>query len=272
MRPGAASVIGYPCADRRAGAAPQFLSRSNLISNDSFAEAARGRTGRPPPQRGRADRQGHGRRRRADRGAVDDQYRHRGSGQHREADRRAGPRRLRAGAHHGQHAGRGRGGAADRRAPGDDGRGRADHRRLPLQRPSAAGGRAGLRRGAGQVPHQPRQCRLRQEEGRPVRRDHREGDPVRQAGAHRRQLGFAGPGDGRHADGREPRPRRTVGCRPCGARGADPLGAGFGRQGRGDRPAARSHHPVVQGVRRAGADRGVSRPGRAAATTRCTWA
>ena len=45
---------------------------------------------------------------------------------------------------------------------------RADRRRLPLYRPQAAGRSSGLRRGARQVPHQSRQCRLQGQEGPPV--------------------------------------------------------------------------------------------------------
>ena len=56
------------------------------------------------------------------------------------------------------------------------------------------------------------------------------------------------------------------------ARGADPLGAGFGRTRGRTRPARGPHRAVVQGQRRAGTDRGVSRPRRALATSRCTWA
>ncbi len=58
---------------------------------------------------------------------------------------------------------------------------------------------------------------------------------LRQAGAHRRQLGFAGPVmvarlmDENHA------PHRAVGCGACGARGADPFGARLRRAGRGHR-------------------------------------
>src|SRR5262245_28135355 len=44
------------------------------------------------------------RRRRTDRGAVDDQHRHRGRGGHRAPGRGAGARRIGAGAHHRQHA------------------------------------------------------------------------------------------------------------------------------------------------------------------------
>ena len=47
---------------------------------------------------------------------------------------------------------------------------RAAGRRLPLYRPQAAGRPSGLRRGARQIPHQSRQCRLQGQEGPPVRR------------------------------------------------------------------------------------------------------
>jgi (E)-4-hydroxy-3-methylbut-2-enyl-diphosphate synthase len=54
---------------------------------------------------------------------------------------------------------------------------RAAGRRFPLYRPQAAGRSSGLRRGAGEVPHQSRQCRLQGQEGQAVRRDRRDGDP-----------------------------------------------------------------------------------------------
>ena len=67
----------------------------------------------------------------------------------------------------------------------------------------------GLRRGARQVPHQSRQCRLRQQEGRAVLGHRRDRDQARQAGAHRRQLGLARPGAPDQADGREHQVGRT---------------------------------------------------------------
>ncbi len=112
---------------------------------------------------------------------------------------------------------------------------RAADRRFPLQRPPAADRRTGLRRGAREVPHQSGQCRLRQETRHAVLDDHRDRAAPRQARAHRRQLGLARPVHGRGADGREPRARRAVGRRARGARGADPLGARFGRARRGTR-------------------------------------
>jgi (E)-4-hydroxy-3-methylbut-2-enyl-diphosphate synthase len=47
----------------------------------------------------------------------------------------------------------------------------------------------------------------------PVRPADRVRDRVRQAGAHRRQLGLAGPVAGGAADGRERAARRALGCR-----------------------------------------------------------
>ena len=66
----------------------------------------------------------------------------------------------------------------------------------------------GLRRGARQVPHQSRQCRLQGQEGPPVLRHRRDGDQARQAGAHRRQLGLARSGIAHAPDGRERQVRR----------------------------------------------------------------
>ena len=59
--------------------------------------------------------------------------------------------------------------------------------------------------GAGQVPHQPRQCRLRREARPPVRDDGRGGAAPRAAGADRRQLGQPRPGSRGPADGPERR-------------------------------------------------------------------
>ena len=103
----------------------------------------------------------------------------------------AGARGQRAGARDGQHRGGRGGGAGDRRGAATAiGVARADHRRLPLQRPPAAHAVSGLRPRAGQVPHQSRQ-RRRQAPRRELPRDHRSRAGERQAGAHRRQLGLA---------------------------------------------------------------------------------
>ena len=95
---------------------------------------------------------------------------------------------------------------------------------------------------------------------------------LRQAGAHRRQLGQPRPGAAGPADGRERPPRRAVGRRVGDVRGAGHARpsnrAGAPRSGPGPRP----DHPVVQGERRAGPDRGLPRARRRAATMRCTWA
>ena len=79
--------------------------------------------------------------------------------------RGARARGLGAGAHHGRPRRGGGRGAAYQGAPAQDGRRRAAHRRFPLYRPQAARRSSGLRRGARQVPHQSRQCRLQGEEG-----------------------------------------------------------------------------------------------------------
>ena len=70
-----------------------------------------------------------------------------------------------------------------------------------LDRPSR------LRRGARQISHQSRQCRLQEQARRAVLDHRRDGDPAWQGGAHRRQLGFARPGIADRADGRERRQR-----------------------------------------------------------------
>ena len=98
----------------------------------------------------------------------------------------------------------------------------------------------GLRRGARQIPHQSRQCRLQGQEGPAVLRHRRDGDQTRQAGAHRRQLGLARSGVADASDGRE-RPVGASARRPRGdARGDGAVGAAVGRARRGDRPAAQS--------------------------------
>ncbi len=91
------------------------------------------------------------------------------------------------------------------RPPRRAGHHRPPHRRFPLHRPHAAHGKSRLRRGAGEVPHQSRQCRLRREEGPAVRDPHRDRDAERQAGAHRRQLGLARSGAPHAPDGRQRR-------------------------------------------------------------------
>ena len=49
----------------------------------------------------------------------------------------------------------------------------------------------------------PGQCRLQEQARHPVRRHHRDRQQEQQAGAHRRQLGFARSGTADQADGRE---------------------------------------------------------------------
>ena len=144
------------------------------------------------------------------------------------------------------------------------GRRRAAHRRLPLYRPQAPRRSPGLRRGARQVPHQSRQCRLQGEARPPVRRDRRDGDRVRQAGAHRRQLGLARPGAAHRPDGRErPLSRSRSTARAVTREAIVQLGALFRRAGRGDRPSARPHHPLGQGLGGAGPHRRATRCWRA---------
>ena len=143
-------------------------------------------------------------------------------------------------------------------------------RRFPLHRPQASGRSSGLRRGARQIPHQSRQCRL-QEQARPaVLPDRRDGDQIRQAGAHRRQLGLARPGaadpaDGRElgladsrVDAREVTHEAMVQSALLSAARAEEIGL-----------RAEPHHPLGQGVGGAGPDRGLYRARRAAPTMRC---
>ena len=208
------------------------------------------RPGPTAPNRRRQGRQSHGRRRRTRRGAVDDQHRHGRCRRHGETGRSARARRLGTGAHHRRpRRGRGRRAAHQGAAAADECR-RAAGRRLPLHRPQAAGRSSGLRRGARQVPHQSRQCRLQGKEGSPVRHDRRDGDQVRQAGAHRRQLGLARPGTAHAPDGRECALRASGRCARRDARGDGAIGTAVGRARRGDRPAAFQNHHLRPKCRR----------------------
>ena len=176
-----------------------------------------------PGARGLGRARGHDRRRRAGAHPVDDQHRHRGRHRHRDPGQGAGPRRLRAGAHHRQHA-RSRGaGALHPRAARSHGHRRAADRRLPLQRPPPAHRLSGLRAGAVQVPHQPRQRGQGRQARQAVRPDDRSGHALGQAGAHRRQLGQPRPGTAGAPDGREQRARRALGRQVGDVRGADHL-------------------------------------------------
>ena len=215
------------------------------------------------------DRPGHGRRQRPDRRAVDDQHRHRRRRLDRRSGRSAGPRRLGAGADHRRSR---RGGA--RRAAHPRSAGRARHRRaadrrLPLHRPQAADREPGLRRGAGQVPDQSRQRRLSRKARPPVLDDDRGGAEVRQAGAHRGQLGQPRPGTAGPADGRERGVRRAEDRRRGDPGGDGGLGDRERPPRRGPRARRRPHHPVVQGQRGAEPDRRLSARWPTAATMPC---
>ena len=218
---------------------------------------------------GQGDGGGHGRRRRADRRPVDDQHRHRGHRGDRPPGRGALAGRLRDGADHRRpRRGRRRRAAYPRRAF-EARRARAADRRLPLYRTQAARRSSGLRRGARQVSHQSWQCRL-QEQARPaIRQDRRDRDPQRQAGAHRRQLGFARSGAPDCADGRKRGEREAARGRRGHARGHGPFGAPVGGAGGGDRPRARPHHPLGQGLVGSGPDHRLPHARASAPITRC---
>ena len=149
---------------------------------------------------------------------------------------------------------------------------RAAGRRLPLQRPHAAGRQSGRRRGARQVPHQSRQRRLQGQEGPPVRRHHRHRAALEEAGAHRRQLGLARPGAADAADGRERALQRAEGCARRDARGDRAVGAHLRAARRGARAHRRRHHSLGQGLGRAGSRQRLHACWRRAANTRCTSA
>ena len=179
---------------------------------------------------------GHGRqcrrrRGRADRGAVDDQHRHRRYRGHDGAGRGAFARRFRNGAHHRRSRGSRRRRAAYPRRLAQARHHHAVDRRFPLHRPQAAGRLSGLRRSARQIPHQSRQCRFQEQARHPVRRHRRDRDQERQAGSDRRQLGFARSGTADQADGRKCAARSTEGCPRGDPRGHGAVGAVVGRPG-----------------------------------------
>ena len=130
-------------------------------------------------------------------------------------------------------------------------------RRLPLYRPQAADRSSRLRRGARQIPHQPRQRRLQEQARRSVLDHRRTRDPSRQGRPHRRELGLARSGTADFADGRERQQRGAAGGARGDARSDDALRAAFGGARGGDRPPAGSHHPLGEGLGRAGPDRGL---------------
>ena len=74
-------------------------------------------------------------------------------------------------------------------------------------------GTPGMRAGAGEVPHQSRQRRPGHEARPAVRGNDRDRLPLRQAGAHRRQLGQPRPGTAGAHDGRELAAGRAAGRR-----------------------------------------------------------
>ena len=86
---------------------------------------------------------------------------------------------------------------------------------------------------------------------------------LRQAGAHRRQLGLARPGTAHPSDGRECASRAAARGARGDARGDGAVGADVRRPRGRDGPAEKPHHPVGQGLGGAGPDRGLSRAGAA---------
>ena len=147
-------------------------------------------------------------------------------------------------------AARGRAGdPAQARRPG---RGRADHRRLPLQRPSAAGRVPGhgARRSPSTASTRATSGAKRHDENF---RDHRSRrDRQRQAGAHRRQLGLARPGAADRADGCQRQAARAGRFARRDDRGDGPVGACARRswpRRRASRTTGSSSAPRSRGVR-----------------------
>ena len=226
-----------------------------------------------PAQDGRCPRRrGPGRRRRADRGAVDDDDRHGGCPVDGAAVHRAGRSGIGDGPGHGERpASRGRrprNQAADARRR----RHRAAHRRLPLQRPPAADALPGLRPGARQVPHQSRQRRHRAAARRAVLDDLRRGARQRQAGPHRRQRRLPQSGAGDRQDAGEHRPQSRADVRGDHQRVHGALGGAVHRAGARDRPAQGPDHHFLQDLAAEGPDCRLPRTCRAAPISRCTWA
>ena len=148
------------------------------------------------------------------------------------AGRGAVARRLGNGAHHRRSRGGRRRRSAYPRRPAQARHHHAPDRRLPLYRPQAARRISGLRRGARQIPHQSRQCRLQEQARHAVRRHHRDRQQEQQAGPHRRQLGLARSGAAHQADGREHGFAESARCPRGDARSHGAVGACCRRRGR----------------------------------------
>ncbi len=225
-----------PPANPLAGGRPEIADRA-----PGTARSGHHRVGRGGRDRGR---------RRADRRPVDDQHRHRRHRRHRGAGGPARPRRLGTRAHHRRPRRGGRRGAEDPRAPRPHRRARAPGGRLPLHRPQAPLRPSSLRRGAGQVPDQPRERRLQGKKDTQfstiIEQAIRYGKTVR-IGAN---WGSPRRGAPHPPHGRErqvaPAHRRTG----SDARGHGAVGPHLGRARRGTRPAEGPDHPVRQGPRR----------------------
>ena len=120
----------------------------------------------------------------------------------------------------------------------------------------------GVRARLVEVPHQSGQRRAGRQARQPVRPDDRSGRAVRQAGAHRRQLGSASTSRCWRASWTKTPPR----AQPWSAQAVmyealitSAIDNADARRRTG--PGARQDHPVVQGVGRAGPDRRVPRTG-----------
>ena len=193
----------------------------HLLTGESYAKAyaEAGRRYGSEGHRGRSGERRHRWGRGTGRGAGHDQHGHRRRRGHLDPVPGAGRGRGGAPAHHGQHR---RGGSRRPRDPSPPRRRRLPRtpdRRLPLQRPPAARTRPRVRRRAGQVPHQPRQRRLRGAARRQLRDHLRHRPRPRQGGAHRRQRWLPGPRPGRPRDARQ----RRAGAGPERRRGAGRL-------------------------------------------------
>ena len=132
-------------------------------------------------------------------------------------------------------------------------------------------GASGLRRGARQVSHQSRQCRLQGQARQAILRDRGDRAPSRQGGAHRGELGKPRSGSAHAAHGREREIARAQGRARGDARSDRAIGGAERGSRDGARARGRSDRALGKGQRRAGPDRGLldaCRPFRACAPSR----
>ena len=182
------------------------------------------------------------------------------------------PRRLAARPGHGQHRGGGGGRPGDRSQAARPRRRRPDHRRLPLQRPQAAGRVPGDGAASSRSTGSTRATSARSATTSTSRRSSgsrsSNDKPVR-IGVNWGSLDQALLTELMDANA----PRRRAARRPRrDDRGDDRVGAALGRAGRGDRPAPRPDHHLGEGLAGPRPRRRLPAARRRAPTTRSTSA